>query len=105
MKGVKVNGQESLPAGISKVSIEDNEKVNLVDNQEETERMNTDDVDPSSTRAEPSNSLIPNFIELDDEDQEEAVPKFASTEQASSLVKLQRAEKDAKTLEKLSVGV
>ena len=103
---VNVGGQEKdLPAGIKKVSIEDGvNRAEPVENQEEPERMNTEEDEPGSTRAEPSNSLIPNFIELDDEE-EAALPKFASSEQASSLVKLERAEKDEKTLQKLGAGV
>jgi hypothetical protein len=101
---VNVSGQETLPAGIGKVSINDTADEANVIPEPIAEPMNTEDDNPSSTKAEPANSLIPNFIELSDE-QDKAGPKFASSEQASSLAKLERAEKDEKTLEKLRGGV
>jgi hypothetical protein len=97
---VAVEGQETLPASIGKVSINDKSDEPQKNQEPVVEPMNTEEDDPSSTKAEAANSLIPSFIELSDE-QGEAGPKFSSSEQASSLAKLERAEKDDKTLEKL----
>jgi len=117
-KMVRVEGDE-IQSGIRDVTLaEYDEAVTDFQNQEEEktpkglDKMEEDTPSTSNTTpsslfvnppSAPEPSLMPNFVELAAED--DAAPKFSSNEQLSSIKKLERAEKDEKTLEKLKHGV
>jgi hypothetical protein len=110
---VNVQGNDELQSGIRKVSLgEYDAAVEEFNSQrpspKATPAPDTDaemaEENISSTQAQPGPSLLPKFIELTSE-ANDAEQKFASNEQASSLLKLERAEKDEKTLAKLCAGL